>query len=152
MQKFLVVVDQTPECMKALRFASKRAARTDSGVSLLYIIEPDEFQHWQSVADAMRAEKIEAAETRLVALCDEVRATTGVMPDFAIREGAKTDQVLEHLKSDPNVRILVLGAGTDGAGPGPLVTSLGGQLAGTMPVPVTIVPGSLTNEEIDAVC
>lgn len=152
MMKFLVVVDQTPECQKALRFAAKRAARTSCSVALLYVIEPDEFQHWRSVADAMRAEKYQEAEARLQALVEEVKALAGVAPEYAIREGVKRDEVLEHIRSDSNIRVLVLGAGVEGEGPGPLVSSLAGQMSGSLPVPITIVPGGMSFEEIDAVC
>jgi len=87
MRKFLVVVDKTPECMNALRFAARRAAKTGGGVTMLYVIAPEEFQHWVGVAEVMRHEKREEAEARLGALADEVRALSGVMPEFAIREG-----------------------------------------------------------------
>lgn len=151
MKSFLVVVDQTPESLKALRFAARRAAATNCGVSMLYVIEPEDFQHWRSVEEAMRAEKIEAAEARLQNLAEEVKALSGVTPQFAIREGVKRDQVLEHIREDQNVRVLVLGAGTEGSGPGPLVSALAGQMSGTLPVPITIIPGGMTPDEIDAV-
>ncbi len=151
MRNFLVIVDQTPECMKALRFAARRAQKTGVGIMLLYIIEPDEFQHWRVVAEAMKAEARDAAEARLLALCDEVQAISGARPQFAIREGTKRDVVLDFISEDSSIALLVLGAGTEGEGPGPLVASLGGQMSGTMKVPVTIVPGGMSFEEIDAV-
>lgn len=152
MKRFLVVVDQTPECMKALRFAAQRAKNAGRGVAMLYVLEPGDFQHWAMVADAMRADAIAAAEERLTALAEEVKALTGETPVYAIREGVKRDQVLAHIRETPEISLLVLGAGTEGEGPGPLVNSLAGQMAGRMPVPVTVVPGSMTFEEIDAVC
>ncbi|MCI4662674.1 MAG: universal stress protein [Neomegalonema sp.] len=151
-RKFLVVVDQTAECLKALRFAARRAERTGGGVSMLFVIEPDSFQHWQLVADRMRDEAHQEAEERLLALSEEVKSVTGVSPDYMIREGKKNEAVLAHIEENPNVRILVLGAGTETEGPGPLVTALAGKLAGRMKVPVTIVPGAMSLEEIDALC
>ena len=152
MKKLLVIVDQTPECMKALRFAARRAQKTGRGVMLLYVLEPEEFQHWRVVADAMKAEAMEAAEARLSALCDEVQALSGERPEYAIREGAKRDAVLDFISTTPDVCLLVLGAGVQGEGPGPLVVSLGGQMSGGMRVPITIVPGGMSVDEIDAVC
>lgn len=149
--KFLVIVDQTPECLKALRFAARRAYKTNRSVMLLFIIEPDEFQHWRVVAETMKAEAREAAEARLTALCDEVHALTGSRPEYAVREGGKRDAVLQFISETPEICLLVLGAGV-GEGPGPLVASLGGQMSGGMTVPVTIVPGGMSFEEIDAVC
>ncbi len=152
MRKFLVVVDSTPECMNALRFAARRASKTSGGLVMVYVIEPEEFQHWVGVQNVMREEAREEAEARLEALADEVRALSGVVPEFAIREGDKREEVLEHIREDEDIGLLVLGAGAAGEGPGPLVQSLADKHVGRMRVPVTVVPGSLTLEEIDAVC
>lgn len=149
---FLVVVDETPECLKAMRFAARRAQNTGRGVAMLYIVEPDGFQHWQVVANAMRAEAFKAAETRLVTLAAEIKALTGIDPTYSIKEGSKRDKVLEYMRENGDVSLLVLGAGSGGEGPGPLVSSLGGQMSGTLKFPVTIVPGAMSFEEIDAVC
>ena len=148
---FLVVVDQTPECRRALRFASRRAARVGGGVVLLHVIEPttSDGQHWQAVADLMREEAFTAAETLLRQLAVEVRAASGVDCELKIREGRKRDEVLALINEDPSIRILVLGAASDGEGPGPLVTALAGQMSGSMHIPVTVVPGSLSDEQID---
>lgn len=151
-RKFLVVVDHTPECPKALRFAARRAQSTGGAVSMLYVIEPEEFQHWQSVQEAMRAEAYQEAEARLRALAEEVKALSGVSPDFAIREGVKREQVAEYIESDQDISILVLGAGSESEGPGPLVSAVAGRSGFTLRVPVTIVPGHLSAEEIDALC
>lgn len=151
MNKFLVVVDQTPECKKALRFAARRAANVGRGVVLLYVIEPEEFQHWKIVEDAMRAEAFEAAEARLRGLSEEVKAMTGLTPEYEIREGPKRDMVLAALRERDDIGALVLGAGVESEGPGPLVASLAGQMSGELPTPITIVPGSLSFEQIDAV-
>lgn len=151
MRKFLVVVDHTPECMNALRFAARRAARTRGGVTMLYVIAPEEFHHWAGVADVMAREKRAEAEERLTALADEVRALSGVLPEFAIREGEPAAEVLAHLEDDPTIGVLVLGASVAGEGPGPLVAALVGKRGGRMPVPVTVVPGGMTLDEIDEV-
>ncbi|MEO1328979.1 MAG: universal stress protein [Pseudomonadota bacterium] len=152
MRKFLIVVDNTPECLKALRFAARRAQRTKGGVSLLYLIEPEDFQHWMVIQDASRAEAVAEAEARLQALSEEVKALAGITPEVAVREGRRRDQLLEHIAADPEIRLLVLGAGVEGDGPGPLVKALVGQMGGRLPIPVTIVPGALSLEEIDDLC
>jgi nucleotide-binding universal stress UspA family protein len=152
MRKFLVVVDDTPECMNALRFAARRAQNTNGGVVLLYVIHPEEFQHWVGVGEMMRAEARTTAEERLTALAEEVNVLAKVMPEFVIREGVPREEVVTLLKEDQEIGVLVLGAGVGGEGPGPLVTALADKMAGKMPVPVTVVPGGLTMEQIDAVC
>ncbi|SEA77594.1 universal stress protein [Rubrimonas cliftonensis] len=151
MRKFLVVVDSTPECMNALRFAARRAANTNGGVTMLYVIAPEEFQHWAGVAEVMRRERREEAEARLSALADEVRALAGVMPEFAIREGEAAEEVLAHIHENPDIGVLVLGAAEDGDGPGPLVSTLVSKRGGRMPAPVTVVPGGLSLEQIDEI-
>jgi nucleotide-binding universal stress UspA family protein len=151
MRKFLVIVDNTPECMNALRFAARRAANTGGGVTMLFVIQPEEFQHWAGVADIMAREKREEAESRLAALSDEVRSLSGVMPEFAIRDGDPDDEVLALIGEDPEIRVLVLGASESGEGPGPLVSALVAKRGGRMPVPVTVVPGGMTLDEIDEI-
>jgi len=152
LRKFLVVVDSTPECMNALRFAARRAAKTSGGLVMIYVIEPEEFQHWIGVQNVMREEARQEAEERMESLADEVRALSGVMPEFAIREGEKREEVLAIIDEDKDIGLLVLGAGVSGEGPGPLVQALTTKYITKMRIPVTIVPGSLTLEEIDAVC
>lgn len=152
MRKFLVVVDSTPECMNALRFAARRAARTGGGVTMLYVIAPQEFQHWMGVAEAMSRDRRNEAEARLSALADEVHVLAGVMPEFVIREGEPVDEVLAQIGDDPEIGVLVLGAAEKSDSPGPLVSTLVAKRGGRMPVPVTVVPGSLSMERIDAIC
>ena len=148
-RKFLVVVDDTPECRVALRFACRRAQRTSGGVVLLRVIEPADFQHWLAVEERMRQEAREEAEHLLQALAAEVNEWAGVMPEFLIREGNKRDEILVQIEDDPGIRILVLGASSDKEGPGPLVSSLAGQMSGSMRVPITVVPGELSDDQVD---
>ncbi len=119
---------------------------------MLYVIPPEEFQHWVGVGEVMRREKREEAEARLSALADEVRALSGVMPEFVIREGETDEQVLAHIGEDREIGVLVLGADEAGDGPGPLVSALVGKRGGRMPVPITVVPGGMSLDEIDEVC
>ena len=150
-RKFLCVVDDSPECRLALRFAFRRAARTGGGVILLYVIEPADFQHWMAVENLMREEAREAAEEVLQTLADEVNEWSGIMPEFSIREGRKQDEVLALLEEEPEIRLLVLGASAEKDGPGPLVTALAGSLSANMRVPVTVVPGNLNIQQIDEI-
>lgn len=151
MRKFLVVVDETPECMNALRFAARRAEKTGGGIVMLYVIAPDEFQHWMGVADIMRQEARDAAESRMTELATELQELVGVTPEFVIREGTRSDEVLALIDEDVEIGVLVLGAG-EGENPGPLVSQLVSRIGGRMPIPVTVVPGAMSMERIDAVC
>jgi len=151
LRKFMIVVDETPECMNAMRFAARRAQNTGGGVTMLYVIEPDDFQHWMGVAQVMRDEARETAEARLLQLADEMKALCGVTPEFVIREGKRADEVLKLIEEDPDIGVLVLGAG-EGEGPGPLVSYLVTKMGHRLPVPLTVVPGGMSMERIDAVC
>ena len=150
-RKFLCVVDDSPECRLALRFAFRRAARTDGGVILLYVIEPADFQHWVAVETLMKEEAREEAEIILQTLADEVSRWSGIIPEFAIREGRKLEQLLSLLDDEPEVRLLVLGASADKDGPGPLVSALAGPQLGQLRIPITVVPGTLSIDQIDDV-
>lgn len=148
-RKFLVYVDDTPECRLALRFACRRAKHTGGGVTLLRVVVPGDFQHWMAVEDRMREEALEEAEQLLHNLAGEVNESSGIMPELVVREGNPHDAILAHIEEDQDIRILVLGAATGSEGPGPLVSLMAGKMAGTMHIPVTVVPGNLTVAQID---
>jgi hypothetical protein len=150
LRKFLIILDDTPEMLNAMRFAAIRASKTGGAVEMLAVISPDEFQHFMGVADVMRAEAREKVEAHFQLFKDRMEKREGITPTLAIREGDRVDQVLEHIKSDPEIGVLVLGAGVDKAGPGPLVAALIGRRMGELRVPITIVPGSMTKEDIIA--
>ncbi len=150
MRKLLMVVDSTPECMNALRFAAQRAAHTNAGIVMLYVIEPDDFQHWVAVQNVMSAERRTEAETYLAGLASKVHEYSGVTPELVIREGKPTEQVLAQIEEDQDIRILVLGASTQDAGPGPLIADLITKRVSKLRTPIVVVPGNLTDEEIDA--
>ncbi len=148
--KFLVIVDDTPECDRAIHFASRRAARTGAKLVLLRVIEPhDRHQQWLGVADIMKQEAQEAANASLEAASARAYSVAGIKPERVVREGEKAEQILLLIEQDTDIAILVLAAGTGTEGPGPLVSSLS-KTAGTFPIPVAIVPGQLSDEELDA--
>ena len=71
------------------------------------------------------------------------------MPERVIREGEKAKQLLKLIEEDEDIAILVLAAGAAKEGPGPLVASIAGKGA-AFPIPVTVVPQNLSDEEIDS--
>jgi nucleotide-binding universal stress UspA family protein len=147
---FLVVIDDSEEMRVALRYAALRARRTGGRVALLYVIEPSDLQQWMAVESLMREERREEAEALLQRLAGEAGELCGTMPIVYIREGRRRDELLALLEEEPSISILVLAAGTGQEGPGPLVTQLVGKMASRMRVPVTVVPGNLTDEQIAA--
>lgn len=147
---FLVVVDETEEHRLAVHYAARRAAHTGGKVALLYVIEPTEMQQWLAVEELARAERREAAEEILAQVCEDVGPIAGSMPVVYIREGRRRDELLALISEDPTVSILVLAAGTGSEGPGPLVSHLTGKAAARLRIPITIVPGGLSLEEVEA--
>ncbi|MGB5559096.1 MAG: universal stress protein [Paracoccaceae bacterium] len=150
MRKFLVVLDDSRECLNAMRFAAMRASNTGGGVQILSIIPPDEFQHWIGVGEIMREEARERIQAHFEVFAKWMRDKQGVDPELVIREGDAVPEILGQIKDDPEIGVLVLGAGSDNKGPGPLVTQLS-RSAGDLPVPITIVPGELSKERLEAV-
>jgi nucleotide-binding universal stress UspA family protein len=150
MRKFLVVLDDTRECLNAIRYAALRAAHTGGGVQVLSVIPPEEYQHWLGVADLMRAEARERIEAHFEVFAKWMRDRQGIDPELVIREGEPVDEILGQIQEDADIGVLVLGAGTERAGPGPLVTQLS-RNSGTLPVPITIVPGGLSRERMEAI-
>jgi nucleotide-binding universal stress UspA family protein len=148
-RQFLVVVDDTPECRKALRFAWRRAQRTGAGVTLLRVIDPVDFQHWLAVEERMREEAHEEAEALLKKLAVEVQQQSEILPELVVREGPIRDVLIKLIDEDHAIRILVLGAGSGADGPGPLVSQMAGKMSWAMRVPVTVVPGSLSDDQLD---
>ncbi|WP_095589524.1 universal stress protein [Actibacterium ureilyticum] len=151
MRKFLVVLDDSRECLNAMRFAAMRAAKTQGGVQILSIIPPDEFNHWIGVGDIMREEARERIVAHFEVFAKWMRDKQNVDPELIIREGEPLPEILSQVREDDEIGVLVLGAGTGKGGPGPLVTQLS-RNAGTLPVPITIVPGEMSKERLEAIC
>ena len=151
MRKFLVVLDDSQECLNAMRFAALRAAHTGGGVEVLSVIPPDEFNHWIGVGDIMRQEARERIEVHFEVFAKWMRDKQGVDPELVIREGVVADEIMAQIAEDSEIGVLVLGASSDRKkGPGPLVTALT-RSSGTLPVPITIVPGDLSKERLEAI-
>lgn len=150
MRKFLVVLDDSRECLNAMRFAAMRASRTGGGVAILSIIPPDEFNHWLGVAEIMRSEARDRIHAHFEVFAKWMRDKQGIDPELVIREGEAVPEIIAQITEDPDIGILVLGAGTDNKGPGPLVTQLT-RNSGSLPIPITIVPGDMSKERLEAI-
>jgi nucleotide-binding universal stress UspA family protein len=148
---FLVVVDESPEMRNALRYACRRAKRTGGRLAMLYVMDPPEGQQWGAVVDLMRQEARHQAEEVVARYADIAVSLTGQPPTIHIREGTSRDELVKLLTEDRSISVLVLGSASSGEGPGPLVTAFAGKLGSQLRIPLTIVPGALTEAEIDAI-
>ncbi len=150
-RKFLVVIDDTPECDRAVYYAARRAASTSGGLVMLSVLELADVQsQWLGVADLMRAEATDQAQARLDQFAARARNISGIEPEHLIVEGNIAEEILKVIEADEDIAILVLAAGTGGEGPGPLVSALAAGGWSALSVPTTIVPGVLSDTDIDA--
>lgn len=145
----MAVIDGTPECEKAVYYAGRRAKNTNGGMVLLYVIPDGDFQQWLGVEQIMRAEAMEEAEAVMAKAAQKVREAIGIDPEIVIREGSAPEQINQLVEEDRDIAILVLAAASAKEGPGPLVSAVAGRGA-AFPIPVTVLPDVLTDEEIDA--
>ena len=148
MRTYLVVVDETPEAEIALRFAARRAVKTGGGVEILALVPPAEFVQWGGVQATIEEEAQLHAEALVAGAAGTLLAESGVTPSITVQQGDGARIVREMIAANPDIAALVLGAAASGA-PGPLISHFAGADAGALPVPVMIIPGSLTREAID---
>ncbi len=148
-RKFLAVIDDTPECERAVAYAARRAKNTSGALVMLFVIDNSDFQQILGVGQIMRQEAEERARSTLEKFAATVRQEQGIEPELIIREGNTNDQLPSLIEEDQDIAILVLAAGSGKEGPGPLVQSLAGRAL--FQIPVTVVPAGLSNDDIDAV-
>lgn len=148
-RKFLAIADDTPEAERAIAYAAYRAKATSGALVLLHVIEPGDFQHWLGVEQIMREEAMTAANNALHSQAVKVREAVGIEPELVVREGKTTEEIHKLIEEDQDIAILVLAAGNTKEGPGPLVASVAGKGA-AFPIPVTVVPMNLSDEEIES--
>ena len=148
MRSYLVVMDESQESRAALRYAARRAARTGGVIELLALIPPQEFVQWGGVQAAMEEEAKLRAEAMVVQASSAIVEEAGLTPSITVRQGDPVKAVAGLLKEREDIAALVLGAAAEG-GPGPLVTHFSGNAASTLPCPLVIVPGQLSDEMLD---
>lgn len=148
--KCLVVVDDSAEGDRAVYYASRWAVRVGGGVVMLRVIDTeDRNQQWLGVAEVMRAEAEDEANAALDRASGRANGIAAITPERVIREGDPVEQILDVIDKDVDIALLVLAASAGAEGPGPIISMLAHN-AGTFPIPMTIVPGNLSDIDIDA--
>ena len=148
-RKFLAIIDETEECERAVAYASRRAESTGGVLILLFVIDTADFQQFLGVEQIMREEAQSVATAALEQHASKVRERVGIEPEIAIREGSRVEEIHRLIEEDQDIAILVLASGNAKEGPGPLVSSIAGKAA-AFPIPVTVVPQNLTDDDIDS--
>ena len=148
MRVYLVIVDETDEALVALRFASRRAARTNGNLHLLALVPPQDFNAFAAVQATIEEEARSRAEALVTSAAGNLFTELGRMPVISVKQGEGVKVVRDYLSDHPEISALVLGAAVE-AGPGPLVSHFAGANAALLPCPVFVVPGSLSEADID---
>ncbi len=148
MRIYLVVIDDSPEAGIALRFAARRAVKTGGGVEILTVIPPQEFIAFGGIQATIEEEAHLHAQGLVAGAAGALLEESGLRPSITVREGEAPKIIREMIAANPDIAALVLGAAAIGA-PGELIAHFAGTDAGALPVPVMIIPGSLTREAID---
>lgn len=148
MRVYLVIMDDTEEALVALRFASRRAIKTGGALHIIALMELQPFVAFAGVQATIEEEARERAQTTAATAAGSILSEGGAMPVISVMQGEGEKLVREYLAEHPEISALVLGAAKEG-GPGPLVSHFAGALAGQLPCPVFVVPGSLSEADID---
>lgn len=149
MRAYLVVMDESAEAKAALRFAARRAARTGGAVELLALIPPQEFVQWGGVQTAMEEEARLRAEAMVLQASSAIVEEAGLKPKIQVRHGDPVKALTEFIRQREDISALVLGAAAEGA-PGPLISHFAGAGVSALPCPLMIVPGGLSDAQLDS--
>ena len=145
---YLVVVDDSEESRVALRFAARRAAKTNGRIEVLGVVEPQDFVQFGGVQAAMEEEQRLRIEGVVSSAIGVILDESGISANIIIRQGEVVKSVREYVAGRDEIAALVLGAAPSGS-PGPLVVNFAGNDAGQLPCPLMIIPGSLTDERLE---
>lgn len=147
MRVYLVVMDDSDEARKAIRFATRRAAKTGGSLHILALVPQQNFNAFGGVQATIEQEARERAELLAANEAGNIQAEGGKVPRIAVRIGDGQKIIREYLAEHEEVAALVLGAAQEG-NPGPLVSHFATH-AGDLPCPVYVVPGGLSDERLD---
>tara|TARA_B100000029_G_C17573226_1_gene957351 strand:- start:1399 stop:1866 length:468 start_codon:yes stop_codon:yes gene_type:complete len=148
-RNFLVVIDGTDEMQIALQFACIRAKKTNGQITLVSFIEPIDVLTTKSVSDIMKNEAREEAEAMLHKASAFAKEETGITAILHVKEGELIEELLRLIEEkNENVTELILAASKDEKSPGPIIKSITTQNYFKLNVPLIIVPGNLTLDEI----
>ncbi|CAK02024.1 universal stress protein [Bartonella tribocorum] len=149
-KKNLVIIDETPECRRAVAFAAQHAQNTNRTLVLLCVVDSTEFQHFLGVNNIMRTESTQSAHKILGDIASDVRTSHALETEIVVREGKKIDEISKLIDEDKRIALIVLAASGHTEGPGPLIQLIGNK--GTaFSIPVIVIPSNLADEDIRSI-
>jgi nucleotide-binding universal stress UspA family protein len=149
--KFLVCVDASEECKTALKFACMRAKNSNGLVVILYIITPNDIQHFAGVEKVMEREAEEEANRILSELQVNTLQEFAIEIEAIISYGTKYNCIVDLINADKTISILVLGAAPEGKGTNELINKFSTGLTSSIHIPLTIVPGNLNSNDLEKI-
>jgi nucleotide-binding universal stress UspA family protein len=149
--KFLVVVDETPECDCAIYFGARRAVRTGAALVLLAVADPSRSHDWLGVGELIAKDAEDACWELLKRAAKRAHDISGIDAEASVRLGARSEQILLLIEEDRDIAFLVLAASSSSEGPGPLILNLVAKSSVNFPIPVVIVPEKMDDDEIDSI-
>lgn len=149
--KYIVCVDHTDISRMALRFACIKARKRHIMIDILHVIPPSDVQTMGAIAHKMEQEQRDAAEALLISLANEAYELMGRCPSLSIRSGKPSDEILAHTLEDPDANMLVLGVTPGSKSGNRVINYLTSQAGDTLLVPMMLVPGNLTDQQMELV-
>ena len=147
--KYLVCVDGREESLVALRLACMKAQMRNGKVDMLHVIAPADFQTIGAIADRMSEEQQEEGKKLLKKLANDASVAYDVTPRIFLREGSSGDEILAAINEDVDITMVVIGV-TQSKSRGKLSSWLAGQLGSELLTPLLMVPGNLTDQQLEA--
>jgi len=150
-KKFLIVVDESEELEKAVYFAANRAIHTDGELSLLYIVDPAVNAQWSRIENLIEQEATSEAKKLCRIWSQKIKSRFNIESEVIIKMGDRCEELLKLVKEDKNIRFLVLASNANNEDPGPLIKALTGKRIKDLSIPIVVIPGSLSEKDIDLI-
>ena len=150
-KKFLIVIDESEELEKAIYFAANRAIHTEGELSLLYIVDPAINAQWSRIENLIEQEATSEAKKLCRVWAQKIKSRFGIDSEMIIKMGDRCEELLKVVEDDKNIRFLVLASRANDEEPGPLIKALTGKKIKNLSIPMVVIPGSLSEKEIDLI-
>jgi nucleotide-binding universal stress UspA family protein len=146
--KYLACVDSREECRAALKLACLKSLARGGRVDMLHVTPPADFQTLGAIAERMREERRAEGQALLDTLSAQAQQDYGVRPGLLLREGAIGEEIIAAALADADTIMVVIGVSHVSGSRGTLAAWLAGQLGSKLPIPLLMVPGNLTEQQL----
>ena len=150
-KKFLIIIDESKELEKAIYFAANRAIHTEGELSLLYIVDPAVNAQWSRIENLIEQEATSEAKKLCRIWSQKIKSRFGIESEVIIKMGDRCEELLKLVQEDRSIRFLVLASSANNEEPGPLIKALTGKTIKNLSIPMVIIPGSLSEKDIDLI-